>query len=293
MAGERWKAILGAAMLAMVCLAAAATASVKLSKSSAKVGFDPVDVAVGDFNRDGRDDLAVSNFAASPSPASETSITILRGKKGGGYKPVKTLPSDEQPTDLVADRFGKGKELDLMVSTYTGDAELYEGKKGFGFAAPTLTPIGSSGRGAASGDFNGDHRADFAVTLQDPGGAVVVFYAQPGGTTFGSPKTFPGASSGEPLISARINRDKRPDLVTANVDENKLTVLLGKANGDFKKRSYAVPGPSDPAVADFDQDKNADVALISQAEVGPGARGAGATPSTPGSSSSTARRRAS
>jgi hypothetical protein len=262
---ERIAAALALTLVALLVLVTATSASIKLSHGGAAVGFDPVATASADFNHDGRMDLAVSNFAASANPAAKRSITILAGQKNGSFKPVKTLDSD-QPTGIVADNFGKGGDPDLLVATFTGNVELYKGGKGFKFGAPKLTPVGNDARGIVAEDFDGDHRRDFAVTIQQPA-ALKIYFAKNGGTSFGSEHVIAGASDGRPVISTRLNGDNRPDLVTANGLTGKLTVLLGKRKGKFAKQTYKVKGATIPAAFDFDQDKNTDIAVASETQL--------------------------
>ncbi|CAN5646186.1 hypothetical protein BH10ACT11_BH10ACT11_11670 [soil metagenome] len=231
----------------------------KLSGST-KVGFDPFDVAAGDFNRDGRTDLAVANFASSSDPASKTSITILAGKKGGGYKAVKTLPS-AQPDGIEVARVGSGKEPDLVVSAFTGEVEVYKGGKGFKFSGPRSTAVGGTPRDLVADDFNHDARTDVAVTRDTDD--VRVLYGTKGSKGFGNPQSFAGASDGGSIVLSRLNRGTLPDLVATNRTTGKITVMLGKKHGGFKTKSYKVPNATSVAIDDFDQDGNKDVAVVS------------------------------
>ncbi len=59
-----------------------------------------------------------------------------------------------------------------------------------------------------------------------------------------------------------VNRDGILDLITANVDSNNVTVLLGNGDGTFQSMSpYAVGGsPRSVAMGDFNGDGNLDLA---------------------------------
>jgi hypothetical protein len=242
-------------------LVAVASAGAPKLGTSIKVGFDPFDVATGDFNGDGRTDLAVANFAASVDPRSKRSITILAGKKGGKFKAVKTLNS-AQPDGIEVARVGKGKEEDLVVSALNDLVEVYKGGKGFKFSAPKSTSVPGGPRDLVADDFNHDARTDVAVTRQD-NDDVRVLYGTKGGKGFGNPQTFAGASDGSAVIVARLNGDTLPDLITTNSNTGKLTVMLGKKHGGFKVQSYKQPHAISATVADFDQDGHKDVAVAS------------------------------
>jgi len=68
-------------------------------------GSGPLSVTVGDFNGDGKLDLAVANFY-------DNTVGILLGNGSGGFAPAITVPSGGiQPESVtVADFNGDGKE---------------------------------------------------------------------------------------------------------------------------------------------------------------------------------------
>jgi len=163
-----------AALILGALLASAASGKIQLSKRTVKVGNAPSSIAVADFNRDGRSDLAVTNFASS---GGATSVSILAGKKGGKYELVKTLPAPSQPDGIATGRFGKGKEEDLVVTGFSSPVGLmlYQGGKGFKFSAPKQIALPDAPRALAVADFDGDHRSDIAASSQTPRELDVLF----------------------------------------------------------------------------------------------------------------------
>lgn len=255
-----------AALGMSLALACTGSAAIDLS-APIKAGYDPFDVASGDFNRDGRPDLAVANFAASQEPGSVTSISVLAGKKGGGYRKARTLQSG-QPDGVEVARVGPGREPDLVVSTLSGDIEVYRGGKGFKFSKPKVFHVGGAPRDVATGDFNGDGRTDVAVTRQDDEDVLVLYAKKGKKLRFGNGDIFAGVTTGaENLVTARVNGDGRPDLITANHQTGKLNVLLGKRGGDFKVHPYDVASAVAVAAGDFNGDGHDDVA-VGAAEAG-------------------------
>src|SRR4051812_48274213 len=88
--------LIAATIAALVTLALDALASgggfASFSKPrTAQVGNDPLGITAGDFNRDGRLDLAVTNFQ------SPLGITILKNRGNGRFKPAQTIPLAVQP----------------------------------------------------------------------------------------------------------------------------------------------------------------------------------------------------
>lgn len=82
-------------------------------------------------------------------------------------------------------------------------------------------------------DVNLDGRADI-VTTNNANSAVEVLLGQAGGT-FGAFAAYATGSATYPqgLAVADMNADGRPDVVTANNDNNTISVLLGQAGGGF------------------------------------------------------------
>jgi hypothetical protein len=70
----------------------------------------------------------------------------------------------------------------------------------------------------------------------------------------------------ERLRSADFNHDGNPDVVTTNLDDDTVTILLGDGNGGFREAQgspfAAGAKPWEVAIGDFNTDGNADLAVI-------------------------------
>ena len=82
------------------------------AKTDFATGPHPYSVAVGDFNGDGEDDLAVAN-------ATPCTVSVLLGNGSGGFGAKTDFATGTQPTTRrrAADFNGDGK-LDLAVANY-------------------------------------------------------------------------------------------------------------------------------------------------------------------------------
>ena len=75
-------------------------------------GAGPSAVAVGDFNRDGKPDVATADELAN-------GITVLLGDGAGGLGLPASLTSAPGPTDIVAGDLDRDGWLDLVVASGT------------------------------------------------------------------------------------------------------------------------------------------------------------------------------
>jgi hypothetical protein len=201
-------------------------------------GVDPTWVAVGDFNGDGNQDLAIANGAGS--------VTVLLGDGTGGFTAAVGSPfaAGSGPFFVaVADFNGDGKP-DLAVADYgsaTVTVLLGDGTGGFTLAPGSPFAAGSEPTAIAVGDFNGDGIPDLAVS--DEGGAnnaVVLLGNGAGGFSAAPGSPFAAGANAFSIVVGDFNGDGVQDLVLASQSGNNLTVLLGQAaqgcdlNGDGK-----------------------------------------------------------
>src|ERR1700751_4532411 len=91
--------------------------------TSYTVGNGPLGIVAGDFNGDGRLDLAVANSGSG-------SISVLIGNGDGTFQPALNTPAGTTPWALtVADLNGDGHQ-DLVVADEAGSVLVLLGKGG-------------------------------------------------------------------------------------------------------------------------------------------------------------------
>ncbi len=117
----------------------------------------------------------------------------------------------------------------------------------------------------ALADLNADDNLDLAIAGSggDPDypGTVSILIGH-GDGTFGTRTDFATGDLPRAIEVADLNRDGRPDLVTANHESNTVTVLLGNGDGTFGTRfDYGTLGsPQWVAIADVNGDERLDIA---------------------------------
>src|SRR5262249_31107147 len=126
----------------------------------------PAAVAVGDFNRDGKLDVA----AAQEIGSGVTNLTLLQGDGAGNLGAARHVAVRASPVSVrVGDINGDGR-LDLVTPTRGGDALsvlLNGGNDAAGdaqFQPAKSANVYNSPASVAVGDFNGDGLMDLAAT---------------------------------------------------------------------------------------------------------------------------------
>src|SRR5881397_3916039 len=107
-----------------------------IARADLEVGTNPRSVAVGDFNGDGRLDLAVTNASSYDVPGT---VSVLLGNGDGTFQSALSFAAGSNPLSVaVGDVNGDGR-LDLAVANYySNDVSVLLGN-GDGTFQPALT----------------------------------------------------------------------------------------------------------------------------------------------------------
>jgi FG-GAP-like repeat len=191
---------------------------------------DLANVATGDFNGDGKLDLALT----SPS---DDNVSVALGNGDGTFGtsvPYTTGNSGDHPIPVSAvDLNGDGK-LDLVVGNENASTVAILIGNGDGTFQPKVTYPANNGvfRGPVSmvaGDFDGDGKVDLAIANQLQNSVSILLGNGDG--TVQNPLGFPtaGLSAADftaGLAAGDFNGDGRPDFATANFTLGSVSVLL-------------------------------------------------------------------
>ncbi len=225
------------------------------------VGKLPSALVVGDFNRDGRLDLATANTFTDSED-----VSVLLGQGDGTFQAQQRFPVGRGPRALVVGDFDDDGRPDLATAN-GGSADVsvllgQDDRQGAGlFQAQRRAPVGISPSAIVVGNFNGDGRLDLAVANADSSDLSVLLGL--GNGTFQNPKQFAVGSGPTAEAVADLNGDGRLDLANANGGSADVSVLLGQGDGTFQEqRRFAVEStPSAIGVGDFNRDGRLDLAV--------------------------------
>jgi FG-GAP-like repeat/Abnormal spindle-like microcephaly-assoc'd, ASPM-SPD-2-Hydin/FG-GAP repeat len=241
-------------------------------------GSNPQGIAIGDFNNDGYQDLAVANYT-------DSTLTILLNNGDGTFtagSPVM-LPASCGPVFVVTGDFNQDGKLDLAAGCRHTGADalaivLGNGDGTFGTASTYGAMIQANG--LALGDFNNDGFLDLAVT--DAGGPSVWVFKGVGDGTFGAGTPFATGNGPAGVVAADFNGDGNLDLAVTDQTDSDVAVLLGTGTGFQSFVAYPVgSGGSFIAAEDLNGDGITDLAVPSTAQntfsvlLGNGTGGAG------------------
>jgi hypothetical protein len=216
-------------------------------------GSGPRSVAVGDFNGDGNQDLAVANYFSA-------NVSILLGDGAGNFSPATNFGAGLGPSSVTVGDFNGDGNQDLAVANSgSANVSIFLGDGTGHFSAPTNLDIGSP-ISVAVGDFNGDGNQDLAVTN---GSNNVSIFLGNGDGTFQPAVSFGAGTSPNSVAVGDFNGDGKQDLTVANTGSNNVSILLGNGDGTFQPAVNFAAGvqPYSVAVGHFNGDGNQDLAV--------------------------------
>jgi hypothetical protein len=234
-------------------------------------------VAVGDFNGDGKTDVALTN------DGDPGEVTVFLSNGDGSFKKAKQFASGGVGAlSIVAADFNQDGKVDLAVANdcFSGTdcsqasvGVLLGRGNGTFRAAKSYAAGGNAYPALGVGDFNGDGIPDLVMTTE---GQVIVLLANPNGT-FQPGQSFDAGGTYIPNVQvADINGDGKKDIVLASscngIDtcvngSAGVSVLLGNGDGTFQAPlHYSFFGwfTFSVAVGDFNGDGKLDLAAAVQ-----------------------------
>jgi hypothetical protein len=195
----------------------------------------------GDFNKDGRTDLAIETAEPHPYPdIYPLGVKIFLQNASGGFeeKAEYLLPGLGITWQFNTGDFNEDGHLDILMEASEGDMLLMTGKGDGGFSEPTRLGLAAAGY-FATADLDGDTHLDLVAGLVAEG-TVGVFKGSGNGnfdrrTILDTPISASMSRRGE-INLGDINRDGKIDVAVGSwpqIGDGNLDVFLGNGDGTF------------------------------------------------------------
>ena len=187
-------------------------------RSTLSAGSHPVAVVAGDFNHDGKMDLAA--VSEGTFGADQGGVYFLAGNGDGTFQKAVIYPAGANPSAIAMGDFNGDGNADLAVLTNTtasGASQLVIllGSAGGTFTALPPMAIAAGARAIAAADFSNDGKLDLVITHGPGTNAGIGALVGNGDGTFGGETFIPTGPLPVGIAVADFNQDNRPDLAVA------------------------------------------------------------------------------
>ena len=225
---------------------------------SYELNFDPSTLRLGDFDGDGRLDLAASVF---------DHVRVLLGRGDGEFENERLISTAEpyrlpQLQDFLPGDFNGDGRLDLATSHFLSDeVSLLLRREDGTFQEAIAFKVGDEPGALVAADFDGDGRLDFATANYGSDDVSVLLGRR--NKLFDDPLSFRVDATPFRLRSGDLNGDGRLDLFTNNLGSagRSVSVLFGRGDGTFEDE-FRIMGQGLPK--DFNSDGLLDLATVNQ-----------------------------
>ena len=241
--------------LLVLAVAVRLSAQSFLAPLNVPVGNAPAGIVSGDFNRDGKPDIIVSNSGSS-------NISVFLGIGNGSFRSRRDFVAGSQPQALASGDFNADGKLDVAVVDGRSNSVLILLGNGDGTFLPAISTPVAGPTALAVSDFDGDGKLDLAV-----GSAVsnsVQILSGRGNGLFFLTRSVSVGLNPVSLALGDFNSDGRTDIAVANGGSAFVSMLIGDGHGNFQRASDVYTGSALVAIAanDFNNDGRLDLAVL-------------------------------
>lgn len=179
-------------------------------------------MAGGDFNRDGKPDLAVAAYDAQR-------VVIFLADAFGELKLGSELETENTPYYLLAGDFNRDQVVDLAVANYgSHSVSIFIGVGDGTFRLAKHYPSGNSPWMLAAGDLNGDGFPEVISANYAGGNVTVISGARDWENA--AVASFSAGNAARGLAVGDVNGDGLADVLVTSAQEHKIALLAGIGN---------------------------------------------------------------
>lgn len=255
------------------------TASTFSAKTDFVTGSAPVNLAVADFDIDGKPDIATVNQYSN-------SVSLFRNTSSSGtissssFSPKADLTAGSEPVNIsAADIDGDGKPDIVIANNVSATVSVFRNISTSGsltsssFSAKVDFATSASPSGIAIGDIDGDGKPDIVTSNMSSNNISVLRNTSVSGTINGTsfaPKIdFSTGNNAVQVVISDIDGDSKPDVINTNYDGNSISIFrntstAGEINSNTFSSKLEIPtgtGPYSLAAGDLDGDGKNDIAV--------------------------------
>lgn len=187
------------------------------------VSMRPASIAVGDFNADQKLDFVAVNGASNTAD-------VYLGNGNGTFNGTSILSTGMSPASVAVGDFNGDQKLDFATANLVSrNVSVLLGNGSGGFANAVHFAVDGQAAAVVVNDFNNDGKPDLAVAaffMTDHHVSVLLGNGQGG---FAAPVNLPVDQSPLSLVTGDFNGDRKPDLVSGNVTNRTISVLLNQS----------------------------------------------------------------
>jgi hypothetical protein len=229
-------------------------------------------MVLADFNHDGIPDVAT----ADSGNGTGRTVSVLLGKKGGGFQAPKVTAVGHNVFALASADFNRDGKTDLVVvHSALNKVSILLGRGDGTFSSPLQFPVGNVPDSVAVGDFNGDGNADIAVSNFH--GPISILLGEGNGRFHkGEDVAIPGALFLDEVTVADFDRDGKLDLAILTErksdGEQMIKVALGNGDGTFQHNAdvtssffifcYAIGDFNGDGIPDFAAEEGGEIEML-------------------------------
>ncbi|MCK5640253.1 MAG: VCBS repeat-containing protein, partial [Gammaproteobacteria bacterium] len=224
---------LAALLFSLLMLPAISQATQMFPGQQFVTGLQPNSVALGDINRDGTLDMAVTN-------GSDYNVSILLGDGTANFAQAVNHDLGMSPGSVALGDLDNDGDLDMVVtirsSTSANYARVLLGDGAGGFVQAADYVVGTNPRFLQLGDLDNDGLLDMVVANWGSDNVSVLLGAGAGG--FAAAVNYATEIRPRSLALGDMNGDGVLDMAVANEGSGNLSVLLGDGTGGFAPVLY-------------------------------------------------------